>query len=123
MAEGWNVVTELFWVMRPSVDLSGPRAETDAVMIDERFTTGSARNGQALYQWVMGFADINAEDYQSKLRAQVTTVLAKDAGYDQFVKHLLSIFHAWRKIKTNDVTNNLAFYQALLDSLPTPVKP
>ena len=53
----WSESTEVYYIVRNSIDLSGIYEEMDLEMIRTTFNFGDYRNGVGLLQWALGFTN------------------------------------------------------------------
>ena len=64
--------TLMYYVVRGSIDLSGPFERTDLLMLSlPDYCFGDARDGWRLFQWVLRFCDTSTIGAQTELRRKV----------------------------------------------------
>ena len=112
-----NLNTELYFLLRPSLDFSGEHEKDDADKVMS-FHDGDLRNGHGLYMWVSGFVDAATLNQQQVLRVEVDSAkLSAGANLDQLEIHSKSLLRKWLAIEGNQAGHPMGFYHRLLGSL------
>ena len=96
--------TALFWIVKGSIDLTGPHSEADKEHIRDHFEYGDLRDGKGLLDWVCAFSDTTTDENQEAFQAQLHTKLPVHADYASFVRHCNALWSAWRPVSYTHLT-------------------
>ena len=104
-AEWDSINTDLYFLIRSSLDLSGTHEKDDQEFIHKTFRlSASVRDGVGLFNWIESFVDTTKLSTQSQLRLAVDTAkLSSTANLDQVETHTRELLRNWLAITTNRV--------------------
>ena len=115
----WREATDLYYIIRASVDLSGIYEKKDLSMIKTSFLIGDYRHGPAFLRWSVSFTNMDSVSEQAKLISKVMSAkLPLNPTQEQFGQHIADLYIDWLAIKGNDQRNPASFYHTLLKSFP-----
>ena len=116
--------TQLFYLIKNSIDLAGVFQEQDRDMINERFTpqdgSDPLRDGRGLLDWVRSHADTSGFDAQQGLIKRLQQFkLQPGSDLNKLEVHMTSLYSTWKKIdgNTSDRLGNM--WMIMLNSLPS----
>ena len=110
--------TQLFDLVRPTLDLSGPHADQDVRRL-KGWKRDQTRDGRALVQWALSFVDRSSVEGQMELLKEISS-MKLDPGETLFglAEHLYKLWELWLDISSNDRSAPAAFLSQLLTSMP-----
>ena len=113
--------TAVFHLIMSTIDLNGPRQESDILYIMRHFHDGVNRDGQGLLKWCDSFADHTATGEQDRLQIALANArLDPSSGVtvDRIELHCSRLLSIWTKVSGNDVAAPASFNARLLSSIP-----
>ena len=113
--EWWQEATQLYHIVRGSVDLTGIYEKKDLSMIKATYFKGDLRNGPQFLQWVTSFTNAESIGEQARLISKVmNSKLPAACTVEQFGQFLSNLLIDWLAIKGNDTQ----YEPEVLDLLP-----
>ena len=117
--EWWNESTQLYHIVRGSIDISGVFEKKDLTLIKSSFLKGDYRDGPGLLRWATSFTNMSSVGEQARLLGKVLNAkLPANANLDQLGTHAANLLIDWAAIEGNSTTNPASFYFALHRSFP-----
>ena len=86
----WSESTDVYHIVRRSIDLSGVYEEMDLEMIHNNFSFGDYRNGVGLLQWALSFTNTSAVSEQSRPHEQGTR---RETGTERLDREVRGALH------------------------------
>ena len=119
--------TQLYFLVKDSIIISGDWETLDRETIKNRFTNGRLRDGLAFIAWVNSFYDHTSEDGQIALNAEFKRImLVKPDGAGgnlaSMRKRWLDGFSVWKKLDGNDESDRVkleTYFKAMIASMPS----
>ena len=112
--------SKAWFVLKPTLDLSGTFASVDAATIQRRFTDGERRDAHGLFVWANSFKDCSSVDDQERLQIEFQNAkLGASASLAELETHFDRLLTTWLQIDGNDISKLAAFYNRLLTSMPS----
>ena len=119
VSEWWNEATQLYHIVRGSIDISGVFEKKDLTMIKSSFLHGDYRDGPCLLRWATSFTNPSSVGEQTRLLGKVLNAkLPASANLDQLGTHMANLLIDWASIEGNSTSKPASFYFALLRSFP-----
>ena len=119
VSEWWNEATQLYQIVRASIDISGVFEKKDLTMIKSSFLHGDYRDGPCLLRWATSFTNPSSVGEQTRLLGKVLNAkLPASANLDQLGTHMANLLIDWASIEGNTTSKPASFYYALLRSFP-----
>lgn len=110
--------TQLFDLVRPTLDLSGPHADQDVRRL-KGWKRDQTRDGRALVQWALSFVDRSSVEGQMELLKEISSMkLDPSETLFGLAEHLYKLWELWLDISSNDRSAPAAFLSQLLTSMP-----
>ena len=110
--------TDVFYILRNSVNLAGPHNKTDLAMIEQNFCFNDLRDGKGFLEFVTGFKPEGSVRIQASYLRALDTKLSASATLTQVQVHCDALLCTWQKIRGNSIDHPEAFYHYLLESFP-----
>ena len=115
--------TQLFFLITPSLNLSGPWEQNDIEMIQRDYCEGLLRDGNGILRWFISMHDIQQPSKQMALRASLQkTKFTIEMSCLQMLKMMLDTLSVWEKVGDNDRYDFIklnSYYALLLEKWPT----
>ena len=112
--------TDVFYIVRNSVNLEGPHKKSDLAMIEREFYSGDLLDEKGFLQLVTSFKTEDSIKAQSQYLRDLDKKLSANASLTQVQVHCDTLLTTWCKIRGNDISLPEAFYHYLLQSFPLP---
>ena len=110
--------TDVFYILRNSINLEGPHNKADLAMLEQKFSCGDLRDGKGLYEFAVGFRTEGSTKAQSQFMRDLDTKLSATASQTQIQVHCDALLATWLSIRGNSIAEPDAFYHYLMESLP-----
>ena len=110
--------TDVFYILRNSVNLEGPHNKADLAMLEQKFSYGDLRDGKGFLQFATSFNAQSSTKAQSQYMRDLDTKLAASASQTQIQVHCDTLLATWQLIRGNDIQHPEAFYHYLIESFP-----
>jgi hypothetical protein len=110
--------TDVFHILRNSVNLEGPHNKTDLAMLEQKFSSGDLQDGKGFLQFATSFKAQSSTKAQSQYMRDLDTKLAASATQTQIQVHCDTLLATWQMIRGNDILEPEAFYHYLIESFP-----
>ena len=110
--------TDVFYILRNSVNLEGPHNKADLAMLEQKFSSGDLRDGKGFFDFATGFKAESSTKAQSQYMRDLDTKLTASATQTQIQVHCDTLLSTWLMIRGNTIAEPDAFYHYLMESLP-----
>ena len=119
LAEWWTESTQMYHIVRGSIDIAGIFEKKDLTMIKSSFVQGDFRNGPGLLRWATSFTNPGSVGEQARLLGKVLNAkLPASANLDRLGTHMADLLIDWAAIDGNSTSKPASFYFALLRLFP-----
>ena len=105
--------TDVFYILRNSVNLEGPHNKADLAMLEQKFSSATLRDGKGFFQFATGFKAESSTKAQSQYMRDLDTKLTANATQTQIQVHCDTLLATWHMIRGNDIAEPDAFYHYL----------
>ena len=92
--------TDVFYILRNSVNLEGPHNKTDLAILDQKFSSGDLRDGKGFLQFATSFKAEGSTKAQSQYMHELDIKLAVSATHTQIQVHCDTLLATWQIIRT-----------------------